>query len=67
MIDGWILKSGLILAGMHRVYEDRLILFFSSSSLKRNGKSGYLDEFKIEEMNTFVIFLIHLCSGDLFH
>lgn len=44
MIDGWILKSGLILAGMHRVYEDRLILFFSSSFLKRNGKSGYLDE-----------------------
>lgn len=44
MIDGWILKSGLILAGMHRVYEDRLILFFSSSSLKRYGKSGYLDE-----------------------
>lgn len=49
------------------MYEDRLILFFSFSSLKRNGKSGYLDEFKIEEMNTFVIFLIHLCSGDLFH
>lgn len=36
------------------MYEDRLILFFSFSSLKRNGKSGYLDELIQDRRNEYV-------------